>query len=205
MKSIVAGIFSVIFLFASHTTGHTSSVSQELYRVAEEVAALKLGFPPYILGEKLTEEQKTEGMKHAIPKSLNGTYKFKDGEVFVIAAEDNDIVLGMYKEFENFDPEQLKNIVGSLMFQYGEPTAVAHENMIYWTYNSKGKISQDTFEFERSNGGAQSLVTIKFSSSDKIGKPSKETLENAEPYAYLMVTSDKMSTLFLAHTQTTEK
>lgn len=201
MKSIFIVVCALTLFFVHHPSADATTVSQELYRVAGEVAELKLGFNDYILGDKLSSEQKSNGMKHAIPKSLAGTYKFQDGDIFVIAAEDSDIVLGMYKEYDDTDPEQLKKLVGTLMFDYGEPTATAHDKLIYWTYNSNGKISQDAFDFERSSGGAKSLAVIKFSSSDRIGQPSKEPETNEKPSAYLMITSDQLSTLFLALTR----
>lgn len=205
MKIIFTAVFTLTLFFINHTAINAATVGQELNRVAGEVAELKLGFNEYVLGEKLSKEQKSNGMKYAIPKSLTGTYKFQDGEIFVIAAEESDIVLGMYKEYEDTDPEQLKKIIGTLMFEYGEPTATAHDKMIYWTYNSNGKISQDAFDFERPSGGAKSLVVIKFSSTDIIGQPSKESVDKAKTSAYLMITSDQLSTLFLAQTKEIEK
>jgi hypothetical protein len=55
---------------------------------------------------------------------------------------------------------------------------------------------QDTFEFEKDSGGSEALGTIKFSSSERIGSEQKEA---APPIsAYLMITSDPLSRLFLA-------
>lgn len=205
MRSITTVFCTLILVFVLQITSKAANVTQELNRVAAEVAVLELGFGEYVLGRKLSDQQKANGLKQAIPKTLPRTYKFKDGDFYVIASEEYDIVLGVYKEFEYTDPEQLKKIVGSLMFEYGEPTATAHDKMIYWTYNSNGKITQDAFDFERTSGGAKSLVTIKFSSTDRIGQPSKEPAGNELPSAYLMITSDPLSTLFLAHTRETGK
>lgn len=205
MRLITTAVCTLIHIFILQSTSNAATVTQEMNKVAEEVAVLELGFGDYVLGRKLSDQQKANGLKQAIPKTLPRTYKFKDGDFYVIASEENDIVLGMYKEFEYTDPEQLKKIVGSLMFEYGEPTATAHDKMIYWTYNSNGKITQDAFDFERKSGGAKSLVAIKFSSTDRIGQPSKEPADKELPSAYLMITSDPLSTLFLAHTRETGK
>ena len=193
-------IFITLFslLLATHIfcTASASSVDQEIGRVAGEVAQLKLGFDNYFIGHKLTSTQKATAQRNAIEKSLQGTYKFKDGEIFVVAAQEDDTVLGVYKQYPEVAMDELKKIVGSLMFEYGEPTATAHDKMIYWTYNENGKIDQDTFEFEKDSGGSEPIGTIKFSSSERIGSEQKE---QAQPIsAYLMITSDPLSKLFLA-------
>lgn len=201
MKKFTTSICILALFFLFLNTVYSSSVVQEINRVASEVSALKLGFTDYILGNRISEEQKAHGLKQSISETLSGTYKFKDGDIYVIATEADDIVLGMYKEFEDTGPEQLKNIIGSLMFEYGEPTATAHDKMIYWTYNSNGKISQDEFEFNRANGGNQPLATIKFSSSETFGQSPVKTEKTDTTSSYLMITSDPLSKLFLAHIQ----
>lgn len=176
-----------------------STIEEEIDRVADEVAELKLGFGDYVLGKALTMEQKEIALQNPIKKSLRGTYKFQDGETFVIAASNDDIVLGVYRHYPESTIADQKKIIGGLMFEYGEPTATAHDKMIYWTYDKTGKIDQDTFEFQKSNGGTKSLATIKFSSSELF---SGEAKEDAPPIsAYLMITSDPLSQLFLAQTK----
>ena len=176
-----------------------STIEEEIDRVASEVAELELGFGDYVLGKTLTTDQKNTARQHPIKKSLRGTYKFQDGETFVIAANDDDIVLGVYRHYPESTMADIKKIVGGLMFEYGEPTATAHDKMIYWTYNEAGKIAQDAFEIEKDSGGAESLATIKFSSSELFsGEPKEEAVPIS---AYLMITSDPLSKLFLAQTK----
>ena len=187
----------VLFLLTSGLKA--STIEEEIDRVAGEVAELELGFGDYILGKALNIEQKEMSRQNPIKKSLRGTYKFQDGETFVIAANNDDIVLGVYRHYPESTMEDLKKIIGGLMFEYGEPTATAHDKMIYWTYDKTGKIDQDTFEFQKGNGGTKSLATIKFSSSELF---SGEAKEDAPPIsAYLMITSDPLSQLFLAQTK----
>jgi len=205
MKSTIALLFTLTTLLFHLTTSHATTVGQELIRVAEEVSTLELGFKDYVLGGALSADQKEAGLKHTEEKALAGTYKFKDGDVFVIASLENDTVLGMYKEFENVGPEELKSIIGRLMFEYGEPTLTAHDKLIYWTYNKGGKISQETFDIERSKGGTKILATIKFSSKDRFGKPPEEGSDGQSTSAYLMISSDRMSQLFLARNQEAQK
>lgn len=193
-------IFTLLMFWAlscSSVTGTT--VEEEIDRVAGEVAKLELGFGDYVLGRKLSDKQKSMAAKHPIKKSLHGTYKFLDGEIYVIAANDNDIVLGVYKNYPDTSRDDIKKMVGALMFEYGEPTASAHDKMIYWTYDENGKIDQETFNLQKDSGGAPSLATIKFSSSEMF---TAEVKKDEEPTsAYLMITSDPLSRLFLAKTK----
>jgi len=205
MKSTIAALITLLALLSHLTTSHATAIERELTRVAEEVATLKLGFNDYILGGTLSADQKETGLNHAVEKSLAGTYKFKEGDVFVIASLENDTVLGMYKEFDDVDPDQLKSIIGSLMFEYGDPTVTAHDKLIYWAYNKGGKIAQDAYDFERSAGGSKILVTIKFSSKDRFGQPPEKESDGQKTSAYLMISSDRLSQLFLALNKDTDK
>lgn len=195
--------FFLILIFAA-ATAQASAVVKEMNRVAGEVAELELGFGDYVLGRALTPEQKKLGQKNSVKKSLQGTYKFKDGEVFVVAAWEGDIVLGVYKQYPDTTMNTVKSVIGGLMIEYGEPTAMAHDKLVYWTYNKDGRIPQDVFDFERQNGGADNLATVKFSSSERIiteeDKEKAENIEQKKLSAYVMITSDPLSKLFLAYT-----
>lgn len=182
-----------------NTTVIGSTVDEEISRVAGEVAKLRLGFADYVLGKKLTKEQQQVAAQNPVEKALQGTYKFLDGEIYVIAANDNDIVLGVYKNYPEGSMEEIKKMVGALMFEYGEPTASAHDKMIYWTYDEHGKIDQESFDLQKDSGGAKSLATVKFSSSEMFSAELKD--ENAPISAYLMITSNPLSKLFLAKTK----
>ena len=207
MKKILNYLMAALLCAFLQTTAAADDIIKEMDRVAGEVAALKLGFGSYILGTQLTEEQKKFALQQPTEKSLEGTYKFRDKEIFIIAAKKNDVVLGVYKHYPQATMATVKDIVGTLMFEYGEPTAVAHDKMVYWSYNSKGKISQADFDFSRQSGGMESLAAVKFSSSERIADPGeatdKENGDHQEPEtisAYVMITSDPLSKLFLAHT-----
>lgn len=191
---IFLSLLAACLLFNSAATATTVEARIDL--VAAEVATLKLGFDHYVLGSKLTDAQKEKARQNPIQKSLKGTYKFRDGEIFVVAIQENDIVLGLYKDYPETTMDKVKEMVGSLMFAYGEPTVSAHDKLIYWNYNEKGKITRDVFEIEKASG-AESLATIKFSSSKVIGSESSK--EDPEPISvYLMITSDPLSRLYLA-------
>ncbi len=187
-------IFCLLSSWAEATT-----VEEEIIHVAAKVSRLELGFDDYILGSKLSDAQKAIVPENIVKDSLEGTYKFKKKEIFVVAAEDTDIILGVYKQFSDVTMAEIKTIISGLMLELGEPTASAHDKMIYWTYNDSGKIDQDSFEFGKENGGLPSLATVKFSSSERLG--SEASREGGPISAYLMITSDPLSRLFLAKTR----
>ena len=61
------------------------------------------------------------------------------------------------------------------------------------------KIDQDTFDIQKDSGGSTALATIKFSSSEMFNAELKE--KDAPISAYLMITSDPLSKLFLAQSK----
>lgn len=184
-----------------------SDVVTEMDRVATEVARLKLGFGHYILGQPLTIEQQKFSTQHLETKSLEGTYKFRDGELFVVARSDNDVVMGIYKELREATAEQIKTLIGTLMLEFGEPTLLAHEKLIYWAFNENGQIEADAFKFSKQSGGADVLATVKFSSTERITSTGQDTNGDGsnkepekKPSIYVIISSDPLSKLFLAHT-----
>lgn len=213
MKKILNYLFAALLCTFPLTPASAATVAEEISRVAGEVANLELGFGRYILGKTLTDEQKKFAFKNPIEKALEGTYKFRDDEVYVVASRENDTVLGVYKVYHQASMDNIKDIVGTLMLEYGEPTAVAHEKLVYWSYNKSGKISQEDFDFSRQSGGMDSLAAVKFSSSEPIASGSaegerQENAENQKPVeisAYVMITSDPLSKLFLANTAQGQK
>ena len=130
-------ILTILSLF--FTFGFASADS-----ISDKVASLKIGTDGYILGKKLTAEQLKIAKKNAIKKAVEGTYKFSDKGLFVIASKSDDRVLVMYKSYEDIDNKEAKGLFGGAMLNFGEPTALAHDKLVYWSYDKNGKqISED--------------------------------------------------------------
>lgn len=208
MMKPVSVLLTALLFSCVTTPVQATTVAGELERVAGEVAGLKLGFGSYVLGTSLTEQQKETADQNRIMKALQGTYKFQDGEIYVVVGEENDVVLGVYKSYPEASMEQVKDVVGGLMLEFGEPTAMAHDKLIYWAFDKNGRIPQDVFDFSRQSGGTNTLATVKFSSSKQI-RPETSTAENVKQdeiapekkqSIYVMITSDPLSKLFLAYT-----
>ena len=172
-------------------------------RLGADVAALKLGLGDYILGQDLTEQQKSIAHENAIEKTIKGSYKFQDNGIFVVASSKSNMVIGIYKENSTATQQDVKNMVGELMMQFEEPTQMAHDKLIYWAFGKEGLISQDLFSMAKS-ADSEILATVKFSSDQPIrpsempkeGDEVKKSSETAS--IYVLITSDQLSNIFLA-------
>ena len=178
----------------------------EMKRIGEEVAALQLGLGDYFIGQILDAEKREIAKKNVIHKTLDGTYKFQDGDVFVVVGKKTDMVIGIYKQNTEASREDVKKMVGELMMQFEEPTTMAHDKLIYWAFGKDGRISEDLFDMARASGGEDVLATVKFSSTLPIVQdsvPEKEKKEEAvkdveSSSIYVMINSIPLSKIFLS-------
>jgi len=184
---------------------HAEDTASAMRRIGLEVAGLNLGFGDYALGQVLNDEQKVLAQKNSIPKTVAGTIKFKDEDIFVIAQRDTFMVLGIYKMFEKTSRQDVKTIVGDLMLRFSEPTTMAHDKLIYWAFNNKGHIGQDEYDFAKQAGDTDIIATVKLSSTSSIfpdpapGKnKEKELGQDEKSDIYVMITSNPLSKIFLA-------
>lgn len=194
----------LMFAFASILQAEDGATAMN--RIGKEVAALHLGFGEYYLGQTLGGQLKEKAEKNAISKTIKGSYKFQDGELYIVADKATDMVLGIYKENTMASQDDMKKMVGELMMQFEEPTTMAHDKMIYWAFGKNGHISEELFDESRSTGGESVLATVKFSSSRAIvPSPAPETKEKEDVAAkeepasiYVMVSSNPLSKIFLS-------
>ncbi|MDA3917698.1 MAG: hypothetical protein PF690_12100 [Deltaproteobacteria bacterium] len=208
MKKIYLLLLVPMLCFFFADSIFAEDIAQATKKKAAEVQALKLGFGNYILGQELNDEQKKFAAQHPLPvaESKNWTYKFQDGNIFVVADKKTNLILGIYKEQEKASRLDVKIMVGDLMMNFAEPTLMAHDQMIYWAYDKKGKISQKLFMIARETGDLETLATVKFSStepifrevkkSDKVGETIKAEEKTAD--IYVIITSGPLSSFFIA-------
>lgn len=208
MKKIYLLLFVPVLCFLITNVLFAEDIAQATKKKAAEVQALKLGFGNYLLGYELNSEQKKFAAKHPLPvdESKNWTYKFQDKDIFVVADKKTNLILGIYKEQEKASRLDVKTMVGDLMMHFDEPTLMAHDQMIYWAYDKKGKISQKAFMIARETSDLETLATVKFSStepifreikkSDKVGEKIKAEEKTAD--IYVIITSGPLSSFFIA-------
>jgi len=152
----------------SQTVDYSALSKTELQN---KVAGLELGLGSYVIGKKMTTEQLEKSTKNNDYKAYPGTVKFKDGDIFVIADAQSDVVIAVYKRNKKANKNDFKVTISELMMLYGEPTAEAHGKTIYWNYGEDGLISEELYRTVKSQGMLNTLVilaTVKFTSSENI-------------------------------------
>jgi hypothetical protein len=162
-----------------------------------QVASLGLGMQGYVIGTRLSRTQKESAAANLSRDSYAGTYKFLAGDIFIVASENDDTILAIYKRIEEADMDEVKLMISGLMGLYGEPTTMAHDKMIYWAYTAAGKIPEETYrKIKDSSQAVDILATVKFNSSFKI------TGENPAPEKtgtiYFIITSDSLVREFIS-------
>jgi hypothetical protein len=197
---IISAIIPMGFAIAEDT-------ASALQRVGQDVAELDLGFGDYVLGQKLDAGQQLFAKKNKIAKSIAGTIKFHDGDIYVVVQSDTFMVLGLYKQYSDAKRQQVKNIVGELMLRFNEPTTMAHDKLIYWAYSRDGLIAQDDYDAVKTSGDADIIATVKLSSTAPIfpdSDPNKEEKKDTEEQTadiYVIIASNPLSKIFLAEHQ----
>lgn len=179
----------------------------------DTVEAVNIGLGGYRLGAALTDEQKRIAAANPKPANVEGTYKFEDGDIAVVADKATDRVVLVYQSYRMVDSGKMKQLVGNYIGRFEEPTTVTHGNIIYWFYKADGtKVTLDEFEAWRGKMHPQAeadrgkslaemlqteatgrpelgnLVTVKFSTDKSIG--GKEAFLDAT--AYLIISSEQL-------------
>jgi hypothetical protein len=174
--------------------GYSKEVENNL---AAKVATLELGMNDYTIGKKLTPVQKKIASENISNNSYQGTYKFKDSDLFIIVAQNDDTILAVYQRNDEANMGQAKSMVASLMLLYGEPTTMAHDKLIYWAYGGAGKISEETYNKLRDNNETMEiLATVKFNSSFEITGENPVQAETG--INYFIISSDPLTQEFIS-------
>lgn len=186
-----------MLLLVLSTPLHTAYANEKAGNLAGRVAALELGMNGYIIGTKLSGEKKELSATHLLDDAYQGTYKFSDGELFVVVAQKDDTVLALYQRDEEAGMAQARRLISGLMGLFGEPTAMAHDQLIYWAYNEQGKIPEEKYNKLRDKGERfDVLATVKFNSTLPF------TVENPDMNktgtAYFIISSDPLLQDFIS-------
>lgn len=176
---------AALFLLVALGTANAGEVSKDLIK---SVASLAIGHQGYVIGQNLTDEQFSLAKQNLENDAYPGTYKFKHTETsHVVATEHDNMVLAVYEELEDASAEDFKALLAELMDEFGEPTAMAHDKIIYWVYGSQGKINEQDFLQAKETGKLDALVTVKLNSSERFQAVSKGDKEKAD--AYFLISS----------------
>jgi len=162
--------FSVIMAAVILSAGAAGpSRAGELADLFNRVEKLNIRRNDYTLGKVLTDKQKQTAQDNAQEKASPGTYKFKDNNLYIVADKATDRVLVLYERYEPVSGKKIRELVGALFFDFGDPTVLAHDKTIYWAFDEKGKISEEQYrEAKATKKPLQTLATVKLDSSHKI-------------------------------------
>lgn len=156
----------ICMICLSLTACSQQAPDSEMGGLLNQVEALKLGRGGYILGKALTEAQSKIGQDHPIEQPTPGLYKFQDGDLFIVAQKKSDRVLILYEQYDPATPEIVQALVGDLFFDFGNPTVLAHDKILYWVYDAKGIMSEEAYhQIKKDKGSLKPLATLKLSSS----------------------------------------
>jgi hypothetical protein len=146
-----------------------SSQADEFTDLYTRVEKLNIRRNDYTLGKVLTDKQKQTARRNAQEKAAPGTYKFKDDDLYVVADKATDRVIILYERYELASGKKIRELVGTLFFDFGDPTVMAHDKTIYWAFDEKGRISEEQYREAKANREPlKTLATVKLDSSRKI-------------------------------------
>ena len=209
-------ILLVFLMVGTCGTGTSQAVDYNALSKTElqsKIASFELGFDAYVIGKELTTNQLAIAGKNNDYKAYPGTMKFKDGDIYVIADKQSNVVIAVYKRNRKAGKNDFKVMISDLMMQYGEPTTEAHGKTIYWNYGEDGLIPEELYRTVKSQGQLETLIvlaTVKFSSSENVEtmtdliekmekKKEGEKVEQADVTSdnYLMIQSDILTQKYM--------
>ena len=173
MKILSVIMAAVVLSVGAACTSRVDDFTDLLNRVEK----LNLRRNDYTLGKVLTDKQKQTAQDNAQEKASPGTYKFKDNNLYIVADKATDRVLILYERYEPVSRKKIRELVGALFFDFGDPTVMAHDKTIYWAFDERGKIAEEQYrEAKATKKTLQTLATVKVDSSHKI-------MDSSEPGA----------------------
>jgi len=159
--------------------------------LAAKIASYKLGMNAYTIGNRLTADQKEAAAASTAEVSYEGTYRFQDGDMFVVASREDDTVLAIYKRNDKANMVEAKMMISGLMGLFAEPTTMAHDKIIYWAYTDQGKVQEEYYNKCRQDGKELDiLATVKFNSSFEVMAEDPDPEETGT--IYFIISSDPL-------------
>ncbi len=204
MRINLLALFTI--MLATFTLASASQTPVEpTEMLASRVAYLNLGFGNYVVGASLNEDARKQAKLNPVADTYKGTYKFQDGDVFVVVDKETDVILAMYKQNEKANRDQVKSFLGDLMMRFEEPTVMAHSKIIYWAFGPDGLLTENDYRAAKENGEIDILGTVKFSSSNDIRPDAKkaegesvEEIIDPDSEIYAIISSDPLIKRFMA-------
>ena len=212
-KGLFLALFLVLFVSGTASSQTVDYDAMSKTDLQKKIATFGLGLDSYIIGKKLNVTQLETSQKDRDYKAYPGTMKFKDGDIFVIADVESNVVLAVYKRNKAADKDDFKVAISGLMMEYGEPTTEAHGKTIYWNYGEDGFITEELYRTVKEQGQLETLIvlaTVKFTSSENVAtmtdmidamdernKKKDEKIEDVSSDQYVMIQSDILTQKYM--------
>ena len=185
MMKLISLTLTTLLLFVS---SYADASPNELTDLLDRVAVLNIGRNGYILGKALTDAQKDTARRDSVEIENSNLSKFRDGDLYIVTEKTTDRVIIMYEQYDETSRKEIRELVGTLFLDFGEPTVFTHDKVIYWAWGQNGKFSSEAFKTaKKKQQPLKILVTVKLNSSLKI----MGAREDKEPGSvYYIVSSD---------------
>ncbi|MBF0574277.1 MAG: hypothetical protein HQK69_11075 [Desulfamplus sp.] len=168
--------------------------AENILDIYAKVESLKISWHGYTLGGKLNHSQKEIAQKNPLPSTVSSTYKFKDKELNIVADSKTDRVLIVFEIIENGSQQKVRDMLGSLVIVFNDPTLSAHDKIVYWAYGENGKYSPTQFEEAKENLKNKQdtlpiIATVKLQSEVPIMEKGQD---KASGRAYYIISSERL-------------
>lgn len=129
----------------------------------KDIQKLDLGRAGYRLCYPLTGEQLKKAKEHSLPPTADGTFRFKDGDLQIVAEKNSNLVILISEYHKEWSRKAIKDLVGSFTLGYGFPTATAHGQTLYWFFSADGELLDENNykDYIIQNGNGSVIATIK--------------------------------------------
>ncbi len=118
------------------------NASNKLYNTIEK---MNKGIDGYIVGKVLNKVQEKLLNKNAVASNNKNILKFlANDDLMIVINKKNNKVLAINKRYTKLPKKEVQKMISKFIFKLDEPTAMAHDKMLYWIYDKNGnKLSSD--------------------------------------------------------------
>ena len=193
-KYLCCVIIFICLAGSAHASDHLLDATDTVSDIYTKVESLQINWHGYTLGAKLNDSQKKIAEKNHLPSTASGTYKFRDKELNIVADSKTDRVLILFELIENASQQKVRDMLGSLVIVFNDPTLSAHDKIVYWAYGENGKYSATQFEDAKENVKNKKetltiIATVKLQSEVSIMDKGRD---KASGRAYYIISSESL-------------
>lgn len=178
----------ILYILFSICLPDYQAFADQLDDMLDQVTSLDISYNGYTLGKTLTKKQKRMAQQNIVNHATPGTCKFIDNNLYIVSEKNTDRVIILYEQYEDATTQQVRDLVGSLYLEFGDPTLMAHDKIIYWAFGAEGKLSKKQYQRDKHvKKKLDILATVKLNSDiNVLGKRDKAEVGNI----YFIISSE---------------